>query len=83
MTPAEIDALHLERCRETAARAELDDGYQLRCLMGEKVFYVEYHKSLMPGHIYSSLGADEFRISRLCEFHFDEMAADDEEWDDE
>jgi hypothetical protein len=81
MTPEQYDELYMSRCKQTVEAAALDDEYQLRCINGEKVFFVEYHKALMPGHIYSRLGRKEFGISGCCEFHFDEMAKQSEEWD--
>ena len=38
---------------------------------GEYPFYLPASRGLVPGHIYSPKGMAEFRISRACEFHFD------------
>lgn len=73
------DAQALEACKDMAARAEADETYQNRCMAGEKVYYMPYEYGLMPGHIYSELGMDEFRISQSCEYHFDKWTAEPED----
>lgn len=50
-----------------------------KCLDGEVIFFAEDTEAFGPGHIYSRDGLAEFRISRLCEYHFDEAFAEDEE----
>lgn len=55
--------------KEAAEKAK-DIG---RCIEGEAIFWHEYHRALAPGHIYSEAGRNEFRISRLCEYHFDSV----------
>lgn len=52
-------------------KAEADALYDLRCINGEKVFYVPTDKAYMPGHIYSEEGMREYKISKCCEYHFD------------
>lgn len=59
--------------QEMRLKAEEYRHYGRRCLFGEKVFYVAYHRALAPGHIYSPSGMEEIRISSCCEFHFDYM----------
>ena len=66
----------LAACQHTAAIAEMDEDYTLVCMQGEKVYYIPDIQARMAGHIYSSLGYDEFKISRFCEFHFDELATE-------
>lgn len=64
----------LERAQHNQKIVEEDEEYQLRCVLGEKVFYSSDHVARMPGHIYSAEGRREFLdISHLCEFHFDEI----------
>lgn len=77
-TPEEDDHARAE-CEKMAEKAAFDDNYQAKCLYGEKVFYYDYPKALVPGHIYSHAGKDEFGISRCCEYHFDEMFGNDDE----
>jgi hypothetical protein len=50
-----------------------------RCLEGEPVFYYGGDHARDPGHIYSEAGSREFRISGLCEFHFDLFTAEPED----
>jgi predicted RNase H-like HicB family nuclease len=69
----------LEACHEMSLAAEEDENYTYKCIEGEKVFYYDWPRGLMPGHIYSETGMDEFRISRACEFHFDEWFKEEEE----
>jgi len=72
-------------CTEMSLRAEeaIEAGtLETKCIAGEAVFYYPYSHGLMPGHIYSELGIYEYRISRSCEYHFDEWTAEPEE-DDE
>lgn len=38
-----------------------------------KVFFASYGKALCEGHIYSQNGLDEFYISSICEYCFDEL----------
>lgn len=68
-----------ETVRQMAESADADKEYSLRCIMGEKVFFVEHIKALRPGHIYSSLGVKEYDITRMCEYHFDEATYDPDE----
>ena len=49
-----------------------------RCLEGEPVFWMEYYRALVPGHIYSANGRAEFGITRYCEYHYDKFF--DEDW---
>lgn len=78
------DAEALRNCAVMAVEAQgrADAGtYHAKCIAGEAVFYYPYPKALIPGHIYSQAGMDEFKISTACEFHFDEWFSDDEEED--
>lgn len=77
-TPEEDDKARFH-CQEMFDQAEADENYTNRCIAGEKVFYYPYPKALIPGHIYSHAGRDEFRISRCCEFHFDEWLKEPED----
>lgn len=62
------------------AQEAYDNGdYDHRCMEGEAVFYYPHTKGLVPGHIYSELGLDEYGISKSCEYHFDEWCSDDED----
>ena len=65
--------------KDLKARAEADEGYTIRCIYGEKVFYQQAEQAWLEGHIYSHAGMDEFKISRCCEFHFDQMFPEEEE----
>lgn len=58
-------------CVTMALQAEEKEDYTHRCIAGEKVFYYDWPHGLIPGHIYSETGMDEFKISRSCEYHFD------------
>ena len=82
VTTPEEDAAVLPECQDMARRAEEDEGYTNRCLAGEKVFYYSYPKGLMPGHIYSKAGMDEYFISKSFEYHFDEWTAEPDEEDE-
>lgn len=55
-----------------------DETYQTRCVNGEKVFYVPADKAYAPGHIYSELGMDEYKISKCCEWHFDQWLKEED-----
>lgn len=71
----EDEAKALEHAKEMASMAgdwHETGRYDAVCIQGEPVFYMDYYKALVPGHIYSDLGMDEFKISRACEYHFDE-----------
>ena len=47
-----------------------------RCVFcGKKVYYFEGDRAFMRGQIYSQSGVDEFRISSICEYCFDETTA--------
>lgn len=46
----------------------------VKCLYCKRsVYFEELPEALLPGHIYSERGIDEFRISRCCEYCFDHM----------
>lgn len=50
------------------------DNYRHKCWeCGERVFYVPADRAYAMGHIYTELGVQEFEISQICEFCFDEM----------
>lgn len=75
-------------CYQTFERAKeaFEAGtYSAVCMAGEPVFYYPFSYGLMPGHIYSELGMDEFKISKSCEYHFDKWTAepDEEDYEDE
>lgn len=73
-----------EECLELAHRAAeaADAGeYNVRCMAGEPVFYYPHTHGLMPGHIYSELGVEEFRISQSCEYHFDDWTKEPDDED--
>jgi hypothetical protein len=60
---------------EMKAGAEASGGG--RCAQGEAVFWLEYSEALLPGHIYSARGRQEFqKISHVCEYHFDHLMWD-------
>jgi hypothetical protein len=65
-------------CQAMLDYVELDENYKHRCISGEKVVYYDFPFALMPGHIYSEAGVDEFKISRACEYHFDEWFKEDD-----
>lgn len=75
----EREAQALEACLDMALRAEEKEDYLKRCISGEKVFYFDHHKALIPGHIYSETGMDEFKISGACEYHFDTWFKEEED----
>lgn len=75
MSKTDVDKVR--ECEAMRDLAEKNPQYTLRCIYGEKVFYVEDTKARMPGHCYSEMGVREMqRISGCCEYHFDEMFAD-------
>jgi hypothetical protein len=58
----------------------VDQGkYSSVCNRGEPVFYYDFPYGLIPGHIYSDLGREEFGITAYCEYHFDEMFKETDE----
>lgn len=63
-------------CQKLSEQAESDEGYTYTCTQGEKVFFYQYDHALIPGHIYSGDGIAEFRISKVCEYHFDKWMAE-------
>ena len=68
----------LEMQRRVNDPDEVPDGsfHDIRCINGERVFYLPANRAGVEGHIYSKSGMDEFRISGSCEFHFDRMFAE-------
>jgi hypothetical protein len=63
-------------------RAEAQAGAGVsyaRCIDGEAVVHLPYGHALGPGHIYSEAGIREFKITRICEFHFDQWTAEPDE----
>lgn len=60
-------------------QAENDGNYQVRCIKGEKIFYVAGDRAVLPGQIYSEAGMKEYKISKCCEYHFDEWFGEDDE----
>ena len=64
----------LEEAQEMAKQAEEAGG--ARCHFGEAAFFLPGPLALVPGHIYSAAGRDEYNISKTCEYHFDAMFAD-------
>lgn len=78
-TPDTHDEERARIAQETRDKAEADYHYQNRCIYGEKVFFVEDTVGRLPGHIYSHDGVTEHRMSGCCEYHFDEMFAQEEE----
>lgn len=85
--PPEPEPLSGEQAlaRYNIMRAALDSGEATspKCFLGETVLFFPADKGYGPGHIYSETGKVEFRISRFCEFHFDEMMPDEDDEDDE
>ncbi len=49
------------------------------CVNGHPIFYVEGQAGELPGHIYSEAGMREFRISRMCEWCFDDMCIEEDD----
>lgn len=74
MTPEE----HVKYMAHKAQTDFAHGKYTTLCRKGEPVFFVEHSHALLPGHIYSGTGVDEFRISGICEFHFDEIFKEEE-----
>jgi hypothetical protein len=74
--PAEEDVM--AQALALALLATEDTGNE-RCVQKEAVFYLPYHKALLPGHIYSDAGLREFKISHCCEYHFDEWVKEEDE----
>lgn len=79
VTTPEEDATATFECEEMFNTVSVGDSYPHKCLAGEPVFYYSYPKALIPGHIYSHIGRDEFYISRTCEYHFDQWMRDPDE----
>lgn len=67
-----------QQCQTMLDTANSDDTYQNVCVAGEKVVFLDFPFALMPGHIYSEAGVDEFRISGCCEYHFDTWFKEEE-----
>lgn len=79
-TSAEDEAYVYSEVQKMRVMAEEDTSYTLRCIYGEKVYFVEYHRALAPGHCYSEAGVREAQIvSQCCEFHFDMMFGEETE----
>jgi hypothetical protein len=69
---AKLEASLLQQARETAAAAAAAGG--ATCSVGgECVFYLPAPRGLVEGHIYSTTGRNEFKISGCCEYHFDQI----------
>lgn len=51
------------------------------CVNCKKTIRPGNSRSLNPGVIYSSAGLDEYRISGLCEYCFDEITKEEEDED--
>jgi hypothetical protein len=78
--PDIIEAEDIKECERLQDLVTKSEHYTLKCIEGgEYVFYYGYEKALIPGHIYSEDGLNEYHISRCCEYHFDEMFAEDED----
>lgn len=76
----------LDLCREMQSAAEAP-GASGQCVEGEAVFYYPWERSLIPGHIRSEDGVNEFKISHTCEYHFDRWFGSEDEspelWDED
>lgn len=74
----------LDDCRTMQKGAE--EANMSRCVEGEAVFWYAWERGLIPGHIYSEAGRNEFRMSHSCEFHFDKWLGGKDEspklWDE-
>src|SRR5688572_33459822 len=68
----EREEILIANAQQMKENTEANEDYQTRCIEGEKVFYSRDNKGRLPGHIYSALGIDEYKISQMCEYHFDE-----------
>lgn len=83
VTQDEYNAMAFEdQCRYMAAKAAEAENlgtYTSKCISGEVVFFVAGDYAVMPGHIYSQSGVDEFGISKACEYHFDSWFKEEEE----
>jgi hypothetical protein len=82
VTTQEEEQAALDKCREYA---EHDADMRPLCVIErEPVFFMEWERSLVPGHIRSAAGVSEYKISKCCEYHFDEMFATNEaaEWNE-
>jgi hypothetical protein len=76
LVPEDEGVAHVRSLLEQAEEAGLK-----RCINGEAMAYWPYGWALLPGHIYSVAGVEEARISGYCEYHFDEMFAEEPEGD--
>jgi len=70
---------HAEKMYAAALDEHTKGWYTQVCVAGEPVFYMDFKFGLIPGHIYSELGMEEFKISRSCEYHFDEWTREPDE----
>lgn len=70
---SDVDQSYIETAKEMAEGAEEAKGG--KCIYGHYVFWLEGPVAVRPGHIYSREGRDEFRISGMCEYCFDEAFA--------
>ena len=71
--PTTTDETRKELLKELQRRAE-ESTPDKACRFSEEkevVFFAEWDEALIPGHIYSKEGLEEYRISQTCEYHFD------------
>lgn len=56
------------------------EGYDSTCIRcKELVILLPHNEAVGEGHIYSEAGINEYQITRLCEYCFDDITVEDEE----
>lgn len=76
--PTTTDETRKELLKELQRRSIENDPTKTCRFSEEKevVFFAEWEEALIPGHIYSKEGLEEYRISQTCEYHFDKWCDD-------
>jgi hypothetical protein len=48
----------------------VESGEYAACVEGEPVIYLPYTETVTEGHICSEAGREEYKATRMCEWHF-------------
>ena len=76
------DARRAEIVERVVAMAGEHGTYDLRCVRcGKPPVFIPYDHALVKGHTYSEEGLSELRLSGMCEYCFDKMYENDEDYD--
>jgi hypothetical protein len=49
----------------------IESGEYAACVEGEPVVYLPYTETVAEGHICSEAGVQEYKITHMCQWHFD------------